>query len=583
MVKLRFPIYVHRSFPKKKHTFVIIKYLQINKKNMIRKLLLLSTIILLNSCIKSEDYEDLSIDINTSLPLGDFTINEDKLFELASVGEGGFTYVNDVITFQGNSGNISFIDSNDLKNVLKIESNINFSKSTAITIPHVPALEVTTVTLDVAESNNELDLVLSNGVKIDEALLSNGVLTVFVQPVNGVDFSNLIFTIDNFSYDGVPLQTATNSGNKPTEISLRDYKLAPSNGGREVSIKYQGSITVDMTQVDPTITEIPLDISVKMVDLAVREAKGFFGRQEFAQISQNVDLGDNSSSDFFEYIDEFSIADPSISMDIKTNINIPILVRIDNIYAISKVDGIVSKKELLLKDEFNKNRFIIDAANDEILINNSIFDGNNLLSSVITKDLTGLEVNITPIVNPTVEQDGIPNQSDVVNEFNIEDNVSGDLVYSIPLSGYFKNINITDTLTMDISSSEYDINEVSFAILAENTFPLDISLSLYTLDKNGEAIALSDDEIMIPSVVKNVNPATETVMPGVVDQQNVKIITLDQKASNRFVEAEDILFKISASSMNPENLATMPTIKFYRNSFLKMKMVLGVKGEIELE
>lgn len=549
---------------------------------MIKKLLLLSTIILLNSCIKTEDYKDLSININTSLPLGDLTISEKKLFELASVGEGGFVYVNDIITFQGNSTNINFINSDDLKEVLKIKSDLNFTKDKNIDITNIYLTQrAGMTTVEIPKEANDLDLELDPGVEIDEALLSNGILSIFVEPVVGVDFSDLIFTINNFNLDGNPITTASNQGDQPKEIDLSGYNLTPNNRGQSVSIQYEGAITIDNSAIDLTLTSVPLRMNVKMMNIEVQEAKGFFGRQEFSPVIQDIDLGDNSSSDFFEYIDDFSIANPSISMAITSDVNIPILVRIDKIYSLSTINGTVVEKELRLKNQFNKNRFLIDSENNKIVIDNSIFEGNSVLSGAITKNLNGLKVNITPIANPTVSLDGIPESNQKVNEFNVNNTVNGDLIYSIPLSGYFKDINITDTLSMDIGSDEYNINEVSFAILAENTFPLDISLSLYSLDSNGTLVELSHDKIEIPSVVENNNPSSGSIVPGVVNKDNVTIITLDEMASDRFVNAEKILFKINASSMNPNDLAVMPTINFYKNSYLKMKMILGVKGDIE--
>ena len=552
---------------------------------MIKKLLLFSTIVLFNSCVQMEDYEDLSIEIDTSLPLGDLTIDEGKLFELASVGEGGFVYVDDVITFQGESGDISFVNSKDLEEVLEIESNISFTENKILDITQLTQLSrFGVVNIEIPEETKILDLELNSGVKIDEAALSNGTLSVFVQPIDGVDVSNLVFTINELVLDKNPIVTSSNSGAQPTVIDLNGYKLKPSEGGRAISIKYNGFISIDKSIVSPTLTQIPLNISVKMEGADVFEAKGFFGRQEFTPIVQDVDLGDNSSSEFFDYIDEFSIANPSISMEVISDVNIPILVRIDNIYSVSTINGRRVRKEMILQDEFNKNRFLIDSKNNTILINNSIFEGNNVLSAAITKNLTGLEVNITPVVNPTVEQDGIPTEGDGINEFNVNNSVVGELVYSIPLSGSFKNINITDTLSMDAGSSDYDINEISLAILAENTFPLDIALSLYAIDDHGMIAELTKESIEIPSVVENLKPGAGVVInPGIVDVNNVKIITLDEIASKQFMEAKDILFKINASSMNPNDLPTMPTISFYRNSSLKMKMVLGVKGEIQFE
>ena len=563
--------------------YVVIGYFNTKKTERIMRILaLLLTIILFNNCIELDDYRGLTFDVNTSLPIGEFTMSESKLLSLASVDSSGFTYIDDVVTFQGSSDNIDFVDKEDLDEVIGLDLNVLFKKTTIIDIPQINAAKESFVKIYIPENHNDVDLNLLPDVRLNNAMLSKGEVSFAVTPVEGVDFTHLELTVTDLMNNGVPISASGNSGVNPTTENITGYNLAPSVGGREIKIMYHGYIGVDLTKINPNTARLPLDITIKIVGAEVSRAVGYFGRQELTSIVHEIDLSGGSSMEFFKYIQEFSIADPEISMVVNSDVKIPILMRIDSLHAISMVDGERVRKSLKLRDQFNKNRFLINSGISKIVINNGIFEGKSDLSDVITTDLLALEVNLMPIVNPTVATDGIPEVTEENNEFGLEDKVTGDLLYSIPISGYFKNISITDTIDVSLNYSDYGVSEIAIALLSENSFPLDMTVDLFALGKDGESIELLEHKIEIPSVVDNINPSLGGVVPGLVDEENMQIITLGREISTALLDAEGIICKINASSMNPDNLEIMPKIKLYKGSSLKLKVVVGVKVDIAL-
>lgn len=509
------------------------------------------------------DLSDLKIDINTTSPLGSLNINEKRLFELASADS--FVYTNEGVVAFTDSDNLDIIKEGDLANILKI----NAVQSFFITHNISPGgfFLAPTITIPVNESFEfELEYESgSSGVVIDELTILAGSLNA-INNSQGVDISGIKFTIPVITKDGVPI--TINGNDEPLSLEGCLFEPTFTDNVNKILIKVEGDIIIkgDITN------SASINYGINITDLKAGSITGKFGRQTLSTQTQEISIAGNTT-DFFQYIDDFAIADPSISIDINSEANIPTLVIIEQM----KINGDIME----LKKEYNKDRFLIKEGGSKIVINNDTFENGSALTDAITKNFKSVTVTFLTIINPNNDDllsDDIIEPT--TNSFNVDDLITGVLNYQLPIAGYFKGIKIEESFDMNLdieSDDDYSINSLSLAIYAENSFPIDINLSLYTEDEGGVVTPLSDEYVTIPSSVNNINPDKGEVIPGIVDANNVNIMTIDKAASDRLFSAKKLMFKINASSTKIED---KQIIYFYKDSNLNLNLVVGVEGEI---
>lgn len=519
-----------------------------------KKLLLLTTLFLmaLSGCMKSSDFEDLKLNINTSMPLGSMSFDDQSLMELASVDN--LKYDQNDVAYIGDNISLDVIQQSDLKKIFSISTQtIKLKKDLSdkiegIVLPDTP--------IPLPEGlDTEYKLELEDGVVVKDITLANGVVSLQSND-DAAYYEGMVCTIDEITRNGVPIKFKIGE-NK----NIAGYKITPNDN--KITVKISGTV-VNTTTVD---CQIVID------QMEVKSALGFFGNKEINKIKTELKI-DDSTKDFFNYIEDFYIANPQITLNVESDINVPTLVIISQI----SIDG----TKLNLKTGLDSDRFLIDSKKEYIKISNANFVNNNELSNAITSSLSSVLIELTTILNPTNEQIGSDIVISKINSFNSDSKITGELDVAIPINGYFKNITFNDKFDMNLGDDikEYEYRNISYAITSKNTFPLDIILKLYTENSNGELMPLGDDFTTIPSALNNVNPKNGSVTPGIINDSNAKIITLNERDSKRFMSAEKIVFEIKASSTNVNQ---KEIINFYKGLALNFNMILGVDGTINFK
>ena len=115
------------------------------------------------------------------------------------------------------------------------------------------------------------------------------------------------------------------------------------------------------------------------------------------------------------------------------------------------------------------------------------------------------------------------------------------------------------------------------AIAGTNTFPLSLSLDLYSVDEEQNERAITRNSIVIPSTSTNL-PADRTV-PMTLGQDNYLRIGLDAETLNDIGRMRKIRLRISATSLEADQKRE---VKIYQGSALDLRLSLGVVGSVNI-
>jgi hypothetical protein len=286
--------------------------------------------------------------------------------------------------------------------------------------------------------------------------------------------------------------------------------------------------------------------------------KGFFGDQIASLPADTIDIGAFGTS-----LDDanVSFAQPKITLDVVNENGVPCLVDFKKFEAQNGTQAlavvlnpanpisvayptqlgtsastslsIVNVKELL---DFAPERlyYKVDAR-----INKGLTSGNNFLA-----DTSKLKVSL-----------------------NVE----------VPLYGHASNINLLDTVKVDLTDMDgSNINSAFLKTKISNELPLDAKIQLYMTDDKYKIL----DSLLAPSQTALIKGSTVTASgdlqsPGVFDQ----LIPLDKTKVDKIFIAKYIIIKAAMNTSRDAN-GSSPDVKF--KSLYKMKVDLGLLVNLKI-
>ena len=192
-----------------------------------------------------------------------------------------------------------------------------------------------------------------------------------------------------------------------------------------------------------------------------------------------------------------------------------------------------------------------------------------------------MSLSIKAIINPTDDDLMAPAGTvvpDVDNYYDRNCRVGTVIRFGMPLWGVFGNISYNDSYDVDMAGTEMILQNAVMAIAGTNTFPLSLSLDLYSVDYDDNEKRLTKETIVIPSTSDNL-PADETE-PMVLGQDNYLLTELDAETINNMDQVSKIRLKIGASSLDADKRRY---IKIYKGSSLDLRLTIGIQGDLDLE
>ena len=505
----------------------------------------LTGLVSLVSCLNPDKTKDLSLEINTSLPLGNYYLNDRELFEQTALKNTVVEDEQGQLSIQESTESI-LMDQTKMNKLIVLENQ---------SIDH--QLSGLSMNQDISNMEMPFDLSVAEGERIDRLLLRGGTISMQEEPA----LSGLRCTVQGMTLpDGKPL-------------TLEPGRVVPLEGVVLEPIHNQdvanGLVFVYSGYYSGSDNEV--NIHIEMENMSFEELTGYVGRKELEETRVYLNANDEAV-EFFEQIDEIYLANPYIEFRVKNDLELPVAVILNSF----QING----QEITLIDGFEKNRFLIGTGETTIRIDNSNTQSGTGISDAINRDFSYIECIMQTVVNPTkedlLEQEYVPED---MNAFRYDSELIAQTLFTLPLDGCLRGFSLESDFDFNLDMKDYVLEQIQLAITGENGFPLDFSLQLISVDRSThEEVVLNEMPVEIEPA-EGGKPGGEGFIPFRMDASNFRLITLDKKQSDAFVNAEKIYFRLKAST---RNAAEKENVKIYAGSYLNLKLTIGVNGEIEL-
>ncbi len=517
-----------------------------------------------------DKYKDFIIPVNSSIPVGSMELG-DELF-LNQIPEENLTDDDIITTTQ--EFDIDILSASDINNLLVFpDQDISFNIDVPFAAPMKNSSSATgsnIVTIPIDMDPIVVRIAFADGTTISNIELA---IAKFLLSSTGtsphIDLSDVTITIPEIvKHDDTLLKI------KIGDDKTRYHHTITLNETGDITIIVSGNISVDVSAL-PVDNTIPLSLQFKIITAALSNAEGFFGRHVLPTTAHKIIIA-TETFNFLATVEDFYLSNPSFITNIKTSIDMPVLLVL-NYFKINGVEVDIHR------NAYGLDRFLIaNSLESNFNIGNESFY-NDLLSNYISRDEFEVEMSFTPIVNPTQEElytdKVVVSKKNTINLSKTE--LTGAVVFKIPIEGYIKNFQYDHSLNFELNIQQEEIvKEVSLVVMAENYFPMDISLDLYAENEFGKVELLQKDLIRIASSLNNVNPKSGLMKPSIIDENNFKIITLDAADAVLLFSASKLIFRIKAIS---KDAADNRYIALYRGSKLKFSMSVGVKAELSTD
>ncbi|MDE6482664.1 MAG: hypothetical protein K2L01_02740 [Rikenellaceae bacterium] len=513
-------------------------------KRDIAGILMLSTVLF--SCDVTDDFENLTLGINTSMPLGTIKFSEASLFELSDVDTSVIRYDDEGVMVLSDSVEVDLIGEKNLDDILSVtfpDNNAPIVAGGSSSAGDYPVSTTVTYRMNITGSE-----------QLTEVTLSRGTLTFSANDALR-DVTCSVAEITDRS--GRPLTIRPGQS-----VDLSDGYVIKPAAGNTLKLQYTGTVHTSGRQ----------EAEMHFSDMEIFSARGYFGRKEISTTVADVTIDEGTNS-FLANVDELYLVDPKIEIVLDNTFRLPVGIIVESLT--------YNGRKILLKDGYNITRHLVGEGRTVITIDNESTESGEGISRIINKDLKEVSLSIKAIVNPTDEDMMAPAGTVVPERDNYYDRdcrVSTVIRFGMPLWGVFGNISYTDSYDVDFAMSEMTLQNAVMAIAGSNTFPLTLSLDMYSVDYDDNEKRLTKESIVIPSTSDNL-PA-DRVTPAVLGQDNYLLTELDAETINRMDEVSKIRLRIGASSLDADKRRN---IKIYKGSSLDLRLTIGVQGSMDLD
>ena len=511
----------------------------------IKSLWLLVGAAALGSCMDMDKTDDLKLPVNTSLPLGNYYLDDQELFEQTALKNTLVVDDEGVFSIQ-ESTESRLMDPSKVEDLFALENqHIDHRLSGLPAGGDIPDVEM------------NFDLSVSEGQRIDRLVLRGG--TIAMQ--EDAALAGVRCTVRELTLpDGGPVVLEPGR-----TVSLDGAVMEPFHSGtvaNGLTFVYSGHYTGSSADAE---------VRIDLENMEFEEITGYVGRKELDETRIYLDAS-SEAAEFFEQIDEIYLADPYVEFRIGNDLEVPVAVILRSL----QVNG----REIVLRDGFGKNRFLIEPGENTVRLDNGNTESGTGISDAIGRDFSRVEFIVETIVNPTKEdlmdEGYVPS---TVNIFRYDSELINRTLFVLPLDGCLKGFALESDFDFNLDMNDYVLNQVQLAVTGENGFPLDLSLQLISVDKyTHEETVLNEVPVEI-GPANDVKPDEAGFEPYRMDASNFRLITLDKEQSDAFADAEKICFKLKAST---RNAAEKENVKIYAGSYLDLRLTIGINGEIEL-
>ena len=333
------------------------------------------------------------------------------------------------------------------------------------------------------------------------------------------------------------------------EISINDWTLESESN----------SLTFHYVATLPNGEKIKLDDALMTFDvIKFSYLEGYLGYHEFAVEGSIIDVGlfNNWLSGSFDF------ENPKISLSVKNAFGLPVRSKVNKMELTS-----ITGKTVKLESEF------IDTGIDfaypsfseigTIKTTNFVFDKTNSnIREVFNEKTKTIAYDIDALVN--VEKDttikGFVTESSyfVVN-----------VAVEVPLLGSINNVVITDTLDIDLGTSD-EVISANFKSITSNDFPAELKVQAYFLDDIGSKIdkLFNNDGIVLGAAPLQENGITT---PG---SEKIDLLEFDKVRFDKIRKSKKLVL---VASINTTGSEQKKSLWIYDNYGIGLKLGAIIK------
>jgi len=351
-------------------------------------------------------------------------------------------------------------------------------------------------------------------VQLTQAILEEGlsILTIkstvsdklfFDYSIPKATFNFVPFVLNNqeiSAFDGV------NSSVFEKETNLSGYNLdltgADGNSFNSLSISLNAKLNPSGNGTSVVAGQELLQYSSKFFNLKPYYVKGFFGTSNFSDVNKTIDLNDLKKISGILSIQDIAMnlnLENSLGADFGFTLNNLIFTKGESNQNVALNSSIINNEQLIARAQhINNGTFPYSPTYRNYLFNSSNSNIKEIFELIPDKINYSLTARINPLGNISSGNDFYYNTS----------NLKVKLTIDFPLSFSANALTYKDTL--ETEGFEFDeensLKSATLSILASNTFPFDLKLKTYLLDKNKIVLdSLLTNDIISAGIVNSFN------------------------------------------------------------------------------
>lgn len=526
---------------------------------MKKRLLILGAVALLAAaCTEKGMFQNIHIYPNTSLPIGNISATDSALFELAGIQKNMHV---------GEDGVLTFIDSTDLTlsgvgvgtSLIEVPTQHFDLYKTLPTLPQVSGF----IDLPQGVVTETFALTGLDGTTVDTVIFSEGSFVVNINGLEGVagyDKSELQVEVPNLIHNDQPVRLTPGV---PLELGP-DYMLVLGTGN-QITTRFEGRVPV------MTALEGGVDVNGGTIEYIA----GFFGRKAISSVSRVIDAGD--LAEFSQNADYVRFDHPEVVFWLNNEYNAPLMADITSLR--------VNDTPVALKPGLEGQYiWIAPQSITKIVINNEKTVSGNGLTEALTKDFNQLAVDVNTILNPTATDLNDPTyEAPDHNSMGVADTLGGAFTVEIPLVGVLDNVSFDQELAVDLhnlNKNETTYEELALSLSGSNSLPLELTIMVSVQEPGSDVLVpLFDEPVVFPSSVNNLRPDDPAFLPGIIDDKNLIVRSLDADKIDLLLRADKLYLKMSATSLDA---AARTSATIFSPSELDLRIMAGAKLDYTL-
>jgi hypothetical protein len=411
-----------------------------------------------------------------------------------------------------------FIRYIDEFNLIPIDSVLQFPDTSFEESYAIPFSFAVPAGTDIYSENQQLRFNYKD-VQITQAILKEGrsILNInssvsdklyFNYSIPKATLNTVPFTLNN---QEIAASDGINPSNFNQETDLSGYNLdltgPTGNAYNSLNIALNAKLNPSGNGVNVTANQELLKYSSKFIGLKPYYVKGFLGSSAFSDVNKTIDLNDLKKISGILSIQDIVMnlnLENSLGADFGFTINTLSFTKAESNQTIALNSSIINNEQLIARAQhINNGTFPFSPTYRNYLFNTINSNIKDIFELIPDKINYSLAARINPLGNISSGNDFYYNTS----------NLKVKLTIDFPLSFSANALTYKDTIETEgfIFDEKNELKSAMLSILASNTFPFDLKLKTYLLDKNKIVL----DSLLTNDIISagNVNSSNKVEQP----------------------------------------------------------------------